>query len=101
LRHSTPAPGSGDTPFNHSGRTLFHQPSQPNLVQQPTHSTGHSTSRCFNYERASLKNETTCRAANMEFLSVSNVCHFHQSSLCTRLLGACEVLSSPYIKIWF
>jgi hypothetical protein len=45
LRQSTPAPGSGDTPFNHSVRTLFHQTPQPSLiVQQPMHSNGHSTS---------------------------------------------------------
>jgi hypothetical protein len=70
LRHSTPAPGSGDTPFNHAGRTLFHQPNPSSLAQQPAPSHGHSTSRRFDYERASLENDTTRRAANMEFLSV-------------------------------
>jgi hypothetical protein len=70
IRPHTQSLGTGDTPFTHSARALFPQPSQPLVSQQSIPHTSSHSSRRFDYERASLENEATRRAANMEFLSV-------------------------------
>jgi hypothetical protein len=69
IRQSTPNMGSGDTPFNHSSRSLFH-PAPPTSVSTLSSHPGPTPSRHFDYERASLENEETRRSANMEFLSI-------------------------------
>jgi hypothetical protein len=70
IRQSTPHTlDSGDTPFNHSSRTLFH-PAPPTSVSTISSHQGPTPSRRFDYERASLENEETRRSANMESLSI-------------------------------
>jgi hypothetical protein len=70
LWQNTPDHDQRDTPFNNSARTLFPPAPQPGLPPQLTSNNPVATSRRFDYERASLANEATCRASNMEFLSI-------------------------------